>query len=257
MKKTGGKLKLGKKARILIYALGIIFWVLVWYAAASLANRDLLLKIPLPLETVKILISDLGSKTLWQSVLSSMGHIALGYIGALILGIALGLASGKSEIFKAFTSPVQHLVRAVPVAAFIIIAWLWIPSGILPSFISGLMVLPIIWSHTDAALSSIDEKYIEMAKVYGMNGRDIVFKIKLPLMSPQLRTGCITALGIAWKAGIAAEVICNPSGTLGALLQGAKASVEYGQVFSVTLMIVILSLIFENILKIVWKEQKK
>ena len=76
-------------------------------------------------------------------------------------------------------------------------------------------------------------------------------------MSPQLRTGCITALGIAWKAGIAAEVICNPSGTLGALLQGAKASVEYGEVFSVTLMIVILSLIFENILKIVWKEQKK
>lgn len=246
-----------KKTDVILYALGIIFWVLVWYVLASIANRKLMLKIPLPLETVKILAKDIGRKTFWQSVGSSLLHIVTGYVCAAVIGVAFGMMSGHSRVFKALSMPLRHLIRSVPVAAFIIIAWLWIPSGILPSFISGLMVLPIIWSHTDAALASIDGKLVEMAKVFGMSRKDIIFKVKLPLMAPGLREGGITALGIAWKSGIAAEVICNPSGTLGALLQGAKTSIEYGQVFAVTLMIVLLSLLLENILKIVWKEHKR
>lgn len=247
----------GKKREILLYAAGIVFWTAVWFLLASLANRKLMLKIPLPHETVKILFYDFGEKIFWKSVFSSLAHIVTGFVCASLLGVAFGILSGYFKIFRALSMPLQHLIRSVPVAAFIIIAWLWVPSRILPSFISGLMVLPIVWSHTDAALEAIDEKYCEMAKVFGMNQWEIARKIKLPLMAPQLRKGCITALGIAWKSGIAAEVICNPSGSLGALLQGAKTSIEYGQVFAVTLMIVLLSLLLENVLKIFWKEQKR
>jgi NitT/TauT family transport system permease protein len=96
-----------------------------------------------------------------------------------------------------------------------------------------------------------------MAKTFGMSKFDVVFKIKLPLISPQLRTGCITGLGIAWKAGVAAEVISSPSGSVGALLSHAKTSINYEQVFAVTLMVVILSILLENLLKILWKEQPK
>jgi NitT/TauT family transport system permease protein len=90
-----------------------------------------------------------------------------------------------------------------------------------------------------------------------MSKSNIAIKIKLPSISPQLREGCITGSGIAWKAGVAAEVITSPTGSIGSLLSHAKTSIDYNQVFAITLMVVILSLILENLLKLVWKEQKR
>lgn len=235
----------------------IIFWIVIWQAGAELANSRLLLKIPLPLETFRAFIENCTSVQFWQIVMLSLLRIISGFLAAVIIGISGGLLAGHSQIFKSISSPVLHLVRAVPVAAFIILAWLWIPTKILPSFISFLMVLPIIWSHTQAGLDSIDGKLVEMARVYGMSKGEILFKIKFPLLSPQLRTGCITGLGIAWKAGVAAEVISTPTGSMGALLSSAKNTIDYQNVFAVTLMIVVLSVLLENLLKIVWKEQKQ
>lgn len=235
----------------------IAFWVIVWHIGATVANNELMLKIPLPLDTLSVFIDNCKDIEFWKIVGTTVLRILVGFLTAVIIGTVGGILSFHSQIFKSLSSPILHLVRTVPVAAFIIVAWLWIPSKILPSFISLLMVLPIIWSHTQAGLSTVDNKLVEMAKTFGMSKFDVVFKIKLPLISPQLRTGCITGLGIAWKAGVAAEVISSPSGSVGALLSHAKTSINYEQVFAVTLMVVILSILLENLLKILWKEQPK
>ena len=216
-----------------------------------------MLKIPLPADTLRAFSENCTEPDFWLTVGASLAHILAGFLSAVVFGILFGVLSNQSLFFKSLFAPLLHIIRAVPVAAFIIVAWLWIPSKILPSFISFLMVLPIIWSHTEAGLHSIDEKLIEMAKVYGMKKAGITVKIKLPMISPQLRTGCITGLGIAWKAGVAAEVISNPSGSIGALLSAAKTQINYEQVFAVTLMVILLSLLLEVLLKLIWKEQKR
>lgn len=249
---------MSKKLKKPALAVGsIVFWIIVWHIGAVLANSKLLIKIPLPSETFKVFIENCSNADFWKIVLSTLLRIVAGFLTAVLIGTVGGLLAGHSQIFKSFSSPALHMVRAVPVAAFIILAWLWIPSKFLPSFIAFLMVMPIIWSHIEAGLKGIDEKLIEMAEVYGMSKFEVLSKIKLPLILPQLRTGCITGLGIAWKAGVAAEVISSPSGSMGALLSAAKSNINYEQVFAVTLMIVILSILLENILKFVWKEQKR
>ena len=78
----------------------------------------------------------------------------------------------------------------------------------------------------------------------------------MPFIAKTLLTTCLTALGFAWKSGVAAEVICNPTGSIGAILSGAKSNIEYEQVFAITLTIVLLSLLLENIIKLVWREHK-
>ncbi len=249
--------KLGKFKSLALKAAAVVFWIAVWHIGASAVNKNLMVKIPLPLETFEAFFENCTQLYFWQTVGTTLLNIIAGFLFAVVFGILGGLLAGHSKIFKAFSSPVIHLVRAVPVAAFIIVAWLWIPSRALPPFISFLMVMPIIWSHTQAGLEGIDEKLIEAARVYGISKKDIVLKIKLPLISVQLRTGCITGLGIAWKAGVAAEVISTSTGSLGALLSSAKSGINYEQVFAVTLMVVILSVLLENVLKLVWKEQKR
>lgn len=245
-----------KSKKILLSLAAAAFWVLVWYAAASLANRTLILKIPLPSETVRAFFVCLGRPGFFAAVGTSVLHILAGFLAAVLIGTAGGVLSGHSALFRSFSSPPLRLIRSVPVAAFIFIAWLWLPSAVLPSFIAALMVIPVIWSHVDAALSAEDVRLAEMGRVFGLHRRQIILKIRLPLLLPALRTGCITGLGIAWKAGVAAEVICSPTGSIGALLQRGKAAIEYDEVFAVTLAVVLLSLLLENLLKLVWREKR-
>ena len=244
-----------KKLSFLFSFLSVCFWVIVWHIAATLANRNLILKIPLPMDTFRVFLADLGKREFRSAVGTSLGHIALGFGSAVLIGTLGAVIAGNSRFFKTMSAPLLHLIRSVPVAAFIFIAWLWIPAAILPSFISALMVIPIIWSHADAGLSSADRRYSELGRVYGMSEREIILRIRLPLLAPHLRAGCITGLGIAWKSGVAAEVICNPSGSVGALLQKGKATIEYEEVFAVTLSVVLLSLLLEYLLTLIWKEK--
>lgn len=245
-----------KVKKVIFSAGSVIFWILLWHIAAKIANRNLLFKIPLPLETLNEFLNGAATAPFWKAVGNSVLHIVSGFVCAVILGLICGMLSGNSAVFKTLTSPVSRLIRSVPVAAFIVLAWLWIPSNIIPSFIAFLMVFPIVWLQIESSLLSIDGKLIEMAKVMGMDKKGIVKNIKIPSVLPAFRNACITGLGFAWKSGVAAEVICNPTGSIGATLSNAKSNLEYARVFAIVLTIVILSLILENIIKFFWREKR-
>jgi len=234
----------------------ILFWILLWHIAASVANKKLLFKIPLPLDTASEFFNCAIRPDFWYSVGNSLLHIVTGFLAAVILGLVCGMLSGNSLIFKTLSSPISRLIRSVPVAAFIVLAWLWIPSTIIPAFIAFLMVFPIVWIQIENSLLTIDSKLIEMAKVMGMDKTGIIKNIKIPTVLPSFRNACITGLGFAWKSGVAAEVICNPTGSIGAMLSNAKSNLEYARVFAIVLTIVILSLILENIIKFFWRENR-
>ena len=234
----------------------ILIWILLWHIVGKTANQKLLFKIPLPLDTLKEFFNCVKLPSFWEAVGSSLLHILGGFILAVVLGLLCGLLSGNSPIFKTLTAPISRLIRSVPVAAFIILAWLWIPSTVIPSFISFLMVFPIIWLQVETGLLSVDNKLTEMANVMGMSKSDIVKNIKIPTVMPFFRESVITGLGFAWKSGVAAEVICNPTGSIGALLSNAKSNLEYDRVFAVVLTIIVLSLILENIIKFFWRRNR-
>lgn len=247
---------LDKVKKALLSAVSIIFWILLWHIAANIANEGLLFKIPTPIDTVKELAVCIFDSSFWYAVGNSLWHIISGFIFAVLLGLFCGLLSGSSMLFRIFTAPISRLIRSVPVAAFIVLAWLWIPTTAIPSFISFLMVFPIVWLQVENSLLSVDTKLIEMAKVMCLGRKGIILNIKIPALLPALRNSCISGLGFAWKSGVAAEVICNPTGSIGALLSNAKSNIEFSRVFAIVLTIVILSLILENIIKLLWREKR-
>ena len=245
-----------KLKKAVLIAGSIVFWILLWHITASILNINLLFKIPLPIDAVKELFFCITKDFFWKSVMTSILNIVSGFIFAVLAGLVCGLLSGNSSIFKILTSPLSRLIRSVPVAAFIILAWLWIPSTAIPSFIAFLMVFPIVWLQVESALLSVDDRLVEMASVMGMNKKGIILNIKVPAVLPALRNACITGLGFAWKSGVAAEVICNPTGSIGALLSNAKSNLEYARVFAIVITIVVLSLILENIIKFFWRNKR-
>lgn len=246
-----------KLKKALFTAGSIVFWVLLWHIAATFANKNLLFKIPLPLDTLREFLVCVKLPEFWGNVGTSLWHIISGFALAVTLGFVCGLLSGSSTFFATLTAPLTRLIRAVPVAAFIILAWLWIPSEVIPAFIAFLMVFPIVWSHVETGLLSVDKRLVEMARVMGMDKKGIIKNITIPAVMPQFRVSCITGLGYAWKSGVAAEVICNPTGSIGAMLSIAKSNLEYARVFAIVLTVVLLSLVLENAIKVFWKEGRR
>ena len=224
-----------------------LLWLLIWQAAALIINSQLL--IPTPLETLNALIVLGQTGVFYLAVFKSLLRIIIGFAIGVTIGFLGGIVSHKFTLFNDITKPALQVIRAVPVASFIILAFFWFQSNELPMFISFLMVLPMVWSATQTALSGIDVKYIEMAKVYKLSPARIFFKIKMPFIMPSLLSTCLTALGFAWKSGIAAEIICRPQIALGTLLDQNKSYLDIPSVFALTFVVAILSIILEFALR--------
>ena len=118
--------------------------------------------------------------------------------------------------------PYVLAIKAVPVASFIILALIWMRTSALPLFISFLMVFPILYTNVLAGLRSADGQLLEMARAFRVPWRRQLHSILLPAVEPFLLAGCAAALGMSWKAGVAAEDIGEVAGSLGERLYDAQ-----------------------------------
>ncbi|MDO5445006.1 MAG: ABC transporter permease subunit [Eubacteriales bacterium] len=220
------------------------FLLLLWQAAAMLLNQKLLLASPA--DVIQRLFSIWREPAFFASVLFSFVRICAGFLLGFTVGVILAVISGKYSAVKILLQPVMATIKSVPVASFIILALIWLNSSQLSVFISFLMVLPVIYNNVLSGIQSIDPKMLQMADVFRIPwGKRFLF-IWLPTIKPQLTAACSTALGLAWKSGIAAEVIGIPSRSIGEMLYSAKVYLNTVDLFTWTVIIVVISVLFEK-----------
>ena len=231
------------------------FWLLIWQGLSLLVGQEILL--PSPVDVVIAAIPLVGSLAFWQAVALTIIRIALGFLAALIVGTALAAATAAHDWIRKLTAPILNIVRAAPVASFIILAFVWIPVGRLPAFIAFLMVLPVIWTNVESGIRHTDGKLLEMAKVFRLSRRRTLWQIRIPSVMPYLLSACKTGLGFAWKSGVAAEVIARPPLSIGTNLFEAKAYLETPRVFVWTITVILLSVLFEKLLVALYAHWQK
>ena len=239
--------------KILKKLLIFFFFILLWQVIAYFVNKNLLIAIPTPITVVFALVRLSKNLSFWLSAVFSLYRVLIGFLLAALTGTVLAVISNKIKIIGEFISPLLRLMRAVPVAAFIILVFLWVKEKNIPTLIAFLTVLPIIWDATYSALCSVDKTLIEMASVLGLSKGKILRFITFPAIKPAYSAALITGLGFAWKSGVAAEVISRTEISLGNLLWIGKNAIDYDEVFAVTVVIVVFSVIFEYLLKLTLK----
>jgi NitT/TauT family transport system permease protein len=87
-----------------------------------------------------------------------------------------------------------------------------------------------------------------MAKIFGFSKGKTLRLIYWPTVYPFLLSGIMTALGFAWKAGVAAEVISTPKNSIGAQLYDAKIYLETADLFAWTVVVILLSMVIEELM---------
>ena len=140
-------MKQSRFKNILRRAAVALLWLAVWQLAAAAVGKELLIPYP---RAVFLTLAELGKTAeFWRAVLLTMLRITAGYVSGLIIGSICAVLSARFRVFRDIFAPILHLIRAVPVASFIILALVWIKSAYLSVFISFLMVLPMIWSNDE------------------------------------------------------------------------------------------------------------
>ena len=232
-----------KKNRRLSYLWPVIFWLLLWHIVSIIIDSKLILVSPLTV--VGHLFVFIKEAEFWSTVLSSFVKIIGGFLLALLTGSMWAALSAKYKGIKQLLWPVILAIKTVPVASFIILALFWFSSQNLSVFISFLMVFPIIYTNVLKGIEETDEKLMEMAEVFQISLINKIRSLYIPQIMPYFRAGCSISLGLCWKSGIAAEVIGMPAGSMGERLQQAKVYWETADVLAWTVVIVIISLVFE------------
>ncbi|MFD1330684.1 ABC transporter permease [Methylopila musalis] len=212
-------------------ALVVVGLLLAWEASAraGLINVNLL---PAP-SAVLVALRDLwDAGMLVDDVTASVTRVAIGYAIAAALGVAGGLALGRSPLAARLLLPIIELVRPISVIAWIPIAILWFGLGDRPAwFLIALGAFFPIFTNAYDAARALPEIYTRVAQCFGAPRGLVIRKVLIPAATPQILTGLRIGLGAGWACVIAAELISATSG-LGYMIQLARTTIEIEKVLA-------------------------
>ena len=224
----------------------VLFWVLVWQIAALLIrNRIILVS---PAEALQRLFALMGTKRFYLSLAASAGRVMLGFFLALALAAPLACLAEKNGAVRLLLSPAVKTMRAIPVASFVILALILFSSRLLSILIAFTVAFPVLYTALLDALAARSRDLHEMARVFRVPvSRRFRYLDAFELL-PRLATACRLAVGMAWKAGIAAELIGIPRLSVGEHLQQAKTYLDMADLFAWTAAVIAASAACERLI---------
>ena len=226
-------------------AVAVLLALVLWQVVSMIVGMDMLLASPL--KVLERLSTIWREKDFLSTVLFSVCRIFGGFLLAFLAGICLALLAGQFRSLEILLWPYVVTIKSVPIASFIILCLIWFSYSQMTVFIAFLIAFPVIYSNVLQGIRSTDPLLLEMAEIYKVRGFRKLFYIQLPGIMPFLTSACSVAIGMSWKAGVAAEVIGVINGSIGQKLYDAKIYFQNADLLSWTLIIIALSVVGEKL----------
>ncbi|MBO5938108.1 MAG: ABC transporter permease subunit [Clostridia bacterium] len=233
----------------------IAFWSVLWYFLSARIGIDLVFPTPKAVFSELWLLVTERSESLyrygvqysfWHITLVSLLRVVWGVLVSLIIGCLVAYLTSISRLLHTLLSPALTAIKATPVASFIILAMLWLDKSVLPVFITALIVVPIVWANVSEGIRAVDPNLREVATVYRFSLGKRVMRLYFPTVAPYFFAACQSALGMAWKASVAAEILAVPQHSIGTEIFLSKQYMLPETLFAWTLVVIVLSLIIET-----------
>ena len=213
--------------RSLLAALGLpaLLFALWWLVSAG--SKSFYLP---PLRTILGAFGSTWSGRWMTDVLPSIGRLLIGYAGAVIAGVALGVPLGGRPRLRAALEPALELFRAIPppalVPVFMLLFGIGAPMKLL--VIASGAVWPVLLN-TIEGVRAVDEVLADTCRSYGITGLARLRVLVLRGASPQIITGMRQALSIAIILMVISEMFASSSGL-------GYAIVDFQRAFSIPQM---------------------
>ncbi|MFB2876820.1 nitrate ABC transporter permease [Floridanema aerugineum] len=190
----------------------------------------------------------------WQ-ILASLQRVAIGYFFAAVVGIALGILVGTNQMMSKALDPIFQLLRTVPPLAWVPIALAALqknePAALFVIFITAIWPILI---NTAVGVRQIPQDYNNVAKVLQLNKKKYFFKILIPSALPYIFTGLRIAIGLAWLAIIAAEIVMSGVAGIGFFIWDSYQANKISEVILALVYIGIVGLLLDKLMA--WVQTK-
>ncbi len=230
--------------KILYVIVSFTLLVGVWQVAAASGIYEASL-FPSPLMVLTGLRELIGDGILLNDIADSMVRFAIGFLGAIISGCALGMILGVQKRIWNFINPIVQFLRPISPIAWLPFIVLWFGIGDIPAiviiFIAGFF--PVLLS-TVTAVGRVDSVYLKVADNFGLTSTQKLFKIILPNALPGIMTGIHLALGTSWVFLVAGEMVGAQSG-LGYLIIDSRNNLRLDWLMGAMVVIGLIGVILD------------
>ena len=191
-----------KKNKIKLWT--IAFWLLLWQFASMALDKQILLASPLSVG--RCLLSLVRTFSFWESIWFSLERIALGFFCAAAGSVLLSALAYHVKLIRDILALPVAVLKATPVASFIVLVLIWMPSGNLSILISFIMAFPIIYTNLLEGFEHLDRELFEMAKIFRMTFWNKMYYLilgdflRIFVLPAQLRSVCALRRGSQQKS---------------------------------------------------------
>lgn len=238
-----------------IVFLSVIIIIGIWAVISRIINKEVI--IPSPINVLVSLIDLIKSKYFIKIVLETLTRSFISFLISVLSAILFGVLSGLMKSFYNIMLPIVALLKSVPTMAIVILALIWLDSEKAPILIGVILVFPVLYDSVVNGMHSVDNKLIQMAELYSVRKRYIIKDIYMPTVFAFLSSTMGAALGLTLKAIIAGEVLGQPKYSIGGSMQLEKMYLNTSGVFAWIIIVVALTSIFEQTIKVLMSNRFK
>lgn len=235
----------------------ILFLFAVWGIAYAIAGNALLVPaLGDCLREVGVLLADGG---FWSAFFHTLLRVLFAFLPAFVLAVGFALVAYLYPAFGGFFAPIVSVLRSTPTLAVLLIILVWSGAGVAPVTVAFLSLFPALYASMCAAFLQVDEKLVEMSRVYRVPTRVRITRLYLPSIAPYALKESCAAVAFALKLVISAEVLARTARSLGGMMQDAKTYMEMPTLFALVCVTVLAGMALEGLgaLSARWLERRK
>lgn len=230
------RVRLNRPGRqVLAVAVGAVIWEI-------LGRADVSLLVPPVTSIAAAWWAAVRDGSLLPAALVSLRAFAMGFTLALAIGLPLGFLIGRYRTVRVALSPFVNALMSTPHIAVVPLILLWVGTGqngrVLAVFLFTFIPLLV---NVEEGVRNVEKEFLEMARVFGANERQLLWTVVLPDSMPLVLAGIRLSIGRAVKGMVTGEIILASAG-LGKLLLLNGQSLAADRIYSIVITIVAVAI---------------
>lgn len=230
-------------------ALGWAVFFALWQFISTVILNEFTL--PGPLKVWRAIWEILITGEFVDDFAASISKTFLGFAVAVLVGVPVGFAMGRTRYWKAFFHDGVVGAGSIPGLVYAVMALVIFGIGFQgPILAVGLISMPFIALNVAEGLEGVDQDLLRMSAVYGRPPAQALRHILIPAIMPYVFAGVRLSFAIAWKVEALTEVFGSSNG-VGFQIRFAFQGFSITRVLAWTLMFIVFLLGIERLLAIV------
>lgn len=224
----------------------ILFYLFIFFIWEMISRFYLEIILPSPLEVLNS-IKTIFSNINFISIISfTFGKTIISIFISIIIGLLIGVAMGINKQIKELIYPIVIFWQGTPVISWIMLALIWFDTSIIPIIILILSTVPNMSLGIYQGISSTDKRLLEMSYLFNVNKKKQILNLYIPSVIPYFLGGLRILISTSIKICVMAEVISKAESGIGEQINWAWINIETSEIFSWTIIIIVLSFLFEK-----------